>query len=92
MAIFVGLVKIVFCIIFTLIIPLIISANKSVDVDELTGEPTVLTSYGLVLGKWKNDVALFLGIPYAKPPIGILQFKVNFESLKNYYYYARSCT
>jgi len=33
------------------------------------------TSYGPVQGRVKEDVILFAGIPYAKPPVGELRFK-----------------
>lgn len=46
-------------------------------------EPIVNTCYGRVLGKTLTDIKGgtfygFQGIPYAKPPIGELRFKVGY--------------
>lgn len=46
---------------------------------------TALTEYGLVKGIKKTSVLdcvynAFLGIPYAKPPVGDLRFKVFIEA------------
>jgi para-nitrobenzyl esterase len=35
----------------------------------------VRTPYGLVAGNQENDVAVFRGIPYARPPVGELRFR-----------------
>ena len=39
--------------------------------------PTVATSLGTIEGKWnkQEDLALFYGIPFAKPPVGELRWK-----------------
>jgi para-nitrobenzyl esterase len=37
-------------------------------------QPLVTTTLGPVLGKWDGESARFLGIPYAKPPVGDLRF------------------
>lgn len=34
----------------------------------------VRTKAGTVRGKWQNSVAVFSGIPYAEPPVGLLRF------------------
>ena len=39
---------------------------------------TVETSYGSAKGGYSFNVHTFLGIPYAKPPVGDLRFKVFF--------------
>jgi para-nitrobenzyl esterase len=36
--------------------------------------PIVLTTAGKVRGVWREDSAAFLGIPFAKPPVGELRF------------------
>lgn len=41
--------------------------------------PIVSVSYGNIRGEFKNDAAVFLGIPYAKPPVKDLQFKVVYH-------------
>lgn len=45
-------------------------------------EPIVNTNLGKVQGQYAmtrggRQIATFLGMPYAKPPIGTLRFKVN---------------
>lgn len=48
----------------------------------LTDSPTINTQYGRVRGRTytftdsQHSVSAFLGIPYAKPPIGDLRFQV----------------
>lgn len=37
-------------------------------------QPLVQTQYGWVSGRAHEDVHSFLGIPYAKPPVGPLRF------------------
>ena len=36
---------------------------------------TVTTRLGMVIGKSENDIQTFLGIPYAKPPVGERRFR-----------------
>uniref|UniRef100_A0A0K0FZS2 Acetylcholinesterase n=1 Tax=Strongyloides venezuelensis TaxID=75913 RepID=A0A0K0FZS2_STRVS len=46
------------------------------------GQSPVNTSYGSIIGKKHNifsDVTEYLGIPFAKPPVGKLRFKVPVE-------------
>jgi para-nitrobenzyl esterase len=38
-------------------------------------EPIVMTQYGQVEGTWEDGVAVWRGIPYAKPPLGPLRFR-----------------
>jgi len=37
-------------------------------------DPRVLTRSGVVRGRWQGDTAAFLGIPYARAPIGDRRF------------------
>jgi para-nitrobenzyl esterase len=37
-------------------------------------EPEVRTNAGDVQGTWEQDIAVFRGIPYARPPVGDLRF------------------
>jgi para-nitrobenzyl esterase len=36
---------------------------------------TITTQLGTIVGKSENDIQSFLGIPYAKPPVGELRFR-----------------
>jgi para-nitrobenzyl esterase len=38
-------------------------------------EPEIHTAAGVVRGRWENAVAVFLGIPYAEPPVGSRRFQ-----------------
>lgn len=47
--------------------------------------PVTVTKYGSVLGTWgvsrsNKTYSAFIGIPYAKPPIGDLRFAVSFNN------------
>ena len=37
-------------------------------------EPVVRTAAGQVRGRVENGVAVFRGIPFAQPPVGVLRF------------------
>ena len=37
---------------------------------------TLTTQLGSITGKSENDIQMFLGIPYAKTPVGERRFKV----------------
>ncbi len=39
-----------------------------------TIQPEVRASAGTVRGRWEAGVAVFLGIPFAEPPVGVLRF------------------
>ena len=39
-----------------------------------TIQPEVCASAGTVRGRWEAGVAVFLGIPFAEPPVGVLRF------------------
>jgi hypothetical protein len=43
---------------------------------------SVKTNKGVVEGYTLNDVSVFEGIPYAKPPKGELRFKVRFSNFE----------
>jgi carboxylesterase type B len=57
-----------------------------VSLAQISGKPIVKVQQGLLKGKLlksvgsKNNFAAFLGIPYAKPPVGNLKFKVMRET------------
>ena len=36
---------------------------------------TVTTQLGSITGKSENDIQMFLGVPYAKPPVGERRFQ-----------------
>lgn len=53
--------------------------------------PVATTNYGSVLGTWgvsrsNKTYAAFIGIPYAKPPIGDLRFAVSLKSIFLYWF------
>ncbi|WP_039798721.1 carboxylesterase/lipase family protein [Nocardia araoensis] len=37
-------------------------------------QPEIRTAAGIVRGRWEDPVAVFRGIPYARPPVGELRF------------------
>ncbi len=44
-----------------------------------TEQPTVRTSYGDLAGYVLQNTAVFLGVPFAKPPVGNLRFRVRYR-------------
>ncbi|KAJ8017791.1 cAMP-regulated D2 protein [Holothuria leucospilota] len=51
-------------------------SNASVkSFDAGTSEPIFETEYGIMVGKKVGDNDVFLGVPFAKPPVGELRFK-----------------
>ncbi|MEY9952631.1 carboxylesterase/lipase family protein [Leifsonia sp. EB34] len=42
--------------------------------DSTIDRPEVATTAGRVRGRWRDDSAAFLGIPFAEPPVGALRF------------------
>ncbi|MEV4436527.1 carboxylesterase family protein [Streptomyces sp. NPDC049585] len=40
----------------------------------MTEHPRVRTTHGVVEGRWAGGHAVFRGIPYARPPVGVLRF------------------
>jgi para-nitrobenzyl esterase len=42
---------------------------------EVPANTTVRTRLGTIVGKSENDIQIFRGIPYAKPPVGELRFR-----------------
>ncbi|HZW32853.1 MAG TPA: carboxylesterase/lipase family protein [Isosphaeraceae bacterium] len=37
--------------------------------------PDVETTYGPIRGSWRDEVCLFRGVPYGRPPVGMLRFR-----------------
>jgi len=74
--------------VYILTFPLIFSSRLSIaQKSHIDNEPTkylaspiVLTKYGAIRGMFESyDVAVFLGIPYAAPPVGNLRWKAPIE-------------
>ena len=62
----------------------------------VTSAITVTTDYGDVIGRTVTvntgvKVDYYYAIPYAKPPVGQLRFRVSFYYNYNYYYYYYYC-
>lgn len=61
---------------------LLLMTTSSVEVEQ---PPQVKTTIGRIQGFWhpledgsNQQIAIFFGIPYAKPPMGSLRFEVRF--------------
>jgi para-nitrobenzyl esterase len=59
---------------------LVIGEESSVSQQTGTGAPRVTTDSGVLEGVWmhtpgKSDIATFLGVPFAKPPVGDLRWR-----------------
>lgn len=55
----------------------------AIDFENIDTSPMIETKFGSIVGKWTKsslglNIATFLGIPYAEPPIGDLRFRVSF--------------
>lgn len=56
----------------------------------------IQTTYGPIRGTYNNGMSVFLGIPYAAPPIGDLRFRppqphIGWKSILNVTQYGKSC-
>jgi para-nitrobenzyl esterase len=42
--------------------------------NDMPEQPSVRTAEGVIEGRWRRGNAVFRGIPYARPPVGVLRF------------------
>ena len=81
-----------------LIKPLIVFATLALSVGSMAAEPTAIvrTVYGPVRGTTENGINSFLGIPFAKPPVGSLRWRPpqkpsHSTSIREANHFAASC-